>query len=183
MNRRRIVSGLLGALVALALVGVTQAEAQSAAQFVGKWTITFAPPAGAPGGGAAGGPPPGAGAGGGGGGGGFRGGPTVLEVTQTGGTLAATMTGGFGGRGFGGGGGAAPAGAPAAGGAPAAPAPMAITDVKVVNGSLVLSYTQTMGQGGQAVPITLKLTPDGAGMKVEQDRGNGMIRTGTAVKG
>src|SRR5688500_1315803 len=86
MNSRRILSGFVGALVALALVGVTQAEAQSAAQFVGKWTITFAPPAGAPGGGA-GGPPPGAGPGGGGpgGGGGGRGGPTVVEITQTGG--------------------------------------------------------------------------------------------------
>lgn len=177
MNRRRVVSGLLGALVALALVGVTQAEAQSAAQFLGKWTITFAPPAGAPGGGA-GGPP--AGAGPGGGGGGFRGAPTVIEVTQNGGTLAATMTGGFGGFRGGAGG---PGGAGGAGGAPPAPEPRAITDVKIVNGSLVLSYTQTMGQSGQSVPITLKFTPDGAGMKVEQDRGNGMVRTGTAVKG
>ena len=55
--------------------------------------------------------------------------------------------------------------------------------MKVVDGSLVLTYTQAMGQGGQATPVTLKLTPDGAGMKVEQDLGNGRLRTGTAVKG
>lgn len=179
MNRRRIVSGLLGAVVALALVSVTQAEAQSAAQFVGKWTVTFAPPAGAPGGGA-GGPPPGAGPGGGGaGGGGFRGAPTVIEVTQNGNTLAATMTGGGFGMGMGGPGG----GGPPAGGQPPAPQTREISDVKIVNGSLVLTYTQTMGPDGQATPVTLKLTPDGAGMKVEQDLGNGRVRTGTAEKG
>lgn len=170
MNRRRILSGFVGALVALALVGVNRAEAQSAEQFVGKWTITFAPPAGGPGGGA-GGPPPGAGPGGGGpgGGGGFRAAPTVIDITQSGGTLAATMTGGFG---MGGGGGQG-----------AAPEPRPIADVKVVDGSLVLTYTMTMGPNGDSMPVTLKLTPDGATTKAEQDLGNGRVRTGTAVKG
>ncbi len=166
MNRRNVLSAFVGALVALTLVGVTRAEAQSAGDFVGKWTITFAPPAGMPGGGAGG--PPGAGPAGGGGpgGGGFRAAPTVLEVTQSGNALAATMTGGFG----------------MGGGQGAAPEPRPISDVKVVDGSLVLTYTMTMGPNGDSTPVTLKLTRDGATMKAEQDLGNGRVRSGTAVK-
>lgn len=162
-NTRRLLSGFAGVLVALALVGVTRAEAQSAAQFVGKWTITFPPP-----GGGAGGPPPGAGPAGGapgGGGGGFRRAPTVIDVTQTDGTLAATMTGGFG-----------------MGGQGAEAEPRPISDVKVVEGALVLTYTVSFGPDGNSFPVTLTLTPDGDATKAAMDMGNGRVREGTAVK-
>ena len=69
--------------------GTAEAQAADAAQYVGKWTLAFAPPAG--GGGFAG-----AARGGGGGGGGPRGTPT-LEVRQDGDKLAAEMSGMMGG--------------------------------------------------------------------------------------
>ena len=92
----------------------------------------------------------------------MRGGPIVLEITQNGGALAATMTGGMG------------------GGPNAQPRP--ISDVQLADGVLTLSYTQTMGQSGQSMPIVIKLTPEGVTTRVTMDIGGNFQRTGTATK-
>jgi hypothetical protein len=57
--------------------------------------------------------------------------------------------------------------------------PLAISDVTVVGGALVLKYTQ-MGRGGE-MPVTVTLTPDGANMKVTSVNGQ-LTRSGTAVR-
>jgi hypothetical protein len=168
---------ILGTVTAVAIMvlafGARSADAQVTAdagqQFVGKWELAFqagggpggaggggARPAGG-GGGGGGARPGGAGAGGGPGGGG-RGGPQVLDITVVDGQLAASMTGGMGG----------------------AAGPQAITSITKTDEVLVLSYSMSMG--GQSMPVTLKLTPDGAAMTAEMDLGGQFTRTGTAAK-
>jgi hypothetical protein len=170
MNNKRTMGWLAALLVAAAFLGVDPASAQVAAQdgqqFVGKWNLAFEPmgPMAAGGGGArpggAGGPGAGGagGAGGGagrpGGAGGGPGGAQVLDITVENGQLKAALTGGMGGA-------------------------REITSITRDGTTLVLGYS--MGMGGQTMPVTLRLTPDGSNLKAEM--GNGQFtRTGTATK-
>jgi hypothetical protein len=167
MRVRKMV-GLFASMVIVALaLSVRSAEAQSVSaegnqQFVGAWTIAFAPPQGGGGfgggggaGGAGGGPGGGAGMGGGG-----RGGPQVLTIAVDAGSLKGTLTGG---------------------GGQAAAQPREITTITKNGQTLVLGYAVAMG--GNSMPATLRMTPDGATMNVEMSFGEGQFtRTGTATK-
>lgn len=157
-KKKNVAMGLVAGAIALALtLNAARVEAQSPSDFVGKWTIAFDGPAGG-GPGGPGGPRPGGGIPG---GGGMRGGPTVLDISMEADKLVATITGGMGARGN--------------------ADPRSISDVEIVDGALLLTYTVN-GQGGNAAPVTLKLTPGEAATKVEMDIAGRFQRTGTATK-
>ncbi len=159
-QRKRVVMG--AALIGMALLlGTRSADAQVSAeagqQFLGKWTLALDPPQGGFGGGGGGGG--GFGGGGGMGGGGGAPQPQVLDIVADGGQLKATLTGGMG---------------------PMANQPREMTSISLDNGTLVLGYT--MSFGGNSMPASIRLTPDGSTMKVETVFNDQFRRTGTATK-
>jgi hypothetical protein len=135
MSRRSVLVLLVSAVVTVALPGRAQAQPSSldstrAKDFLGEWVLTTEGPRGTQ--------------------------ERPLSITDVGGKLAATLTGGRGGS-------------------------RPITDISMSGNNLVLKWTQQTPQG--EVDAVMTLTPKDGGLTVRQDMAGGQFSlTGTGKK-